>query len=225
MSATSIFVGMPTRGHAYVPSVLQALAFARAGGLPGSAPLFEIGGPVDVVRTRIVEAFLESPATHLLMLDDDVVAPCGTLERLVAMDVPVATAACPFGIGGRIYVNAKPLGSEQWPEHPEPAVFKARHAGLACSLIERSVFVRVPAPWFWMGASANGRFVIGEDVWFSNRLAEAGIPIVCDGSIVCSHVKDGVDLAVLAGWKSASEGMADVVAPPERADLACVARP
>jgi hypothetical protein len=203
VSAPSLFVAMPTRGHAYIPSVLQAIAFARLGSAPDRPPLFEIGGPVDVVRTRIVEKFLASDATHLVMLDDDVVAPEGTLERLIALDAPVATAACPFGIGGRVFLNAKPVGCEKWPTRPEPRVFEAHHAGLACSLIAREVFARVAPPWFWMGASSNGRYVIGEDVWFCNRLRDANVPILCDGTAVCSHVKDGVDLAVLAGWTAA----------------------
>jgi hypothetical protein len=205
VNTPTVFVGMPTRGHAYVPSVLQAIEFARRGSQGRFAPLFEIGGPVDAVRTRIVERFLETDATHLMMLDDDVVAPDEALERLLALDAPVATAACPFGIGGQIFVNAKPNAGREWPTAPVGAIEKTRQAGLACSIIARTVFDRVAPPWFVMGTASNGRYVIGEDVWFCNRVSDAGLQIVCDSTIVCSHVKDGIDLAVLAGWKTASE--------------------
>lgn len=41
--------------------------------------------------------------------------------------------------------------------------------------------------------------MVGDDVWFSNGVTQAGIEILCDGSIRCSHSKDGLDLLKL--WK------------------------
>ena len=96
-------------------------------------------------------------------------------------------------------------GGEQLHEWAVPTkTFNERHGrsggepGMEDDLL-RDVFERTRRPWFQFGAAPGGR-VIGEDVWFSNGVLQAGLEIVCDGSLHCSHVKDGMDLLKLAGW-------------------------
>jgi hypothetical protein len=189
-------VAMPTRGCAYAPSLLWADDLARRCGLPLRV---EIGRPIERVRTRIVKAFLETAASHLLMVDDDIVPPPDALERLLALDAAVATAPCPIFLDGRIVANVKGLGSDGWIEVPPPRVFPVSQTGLGLTLVRRDVFGSIRIPWFQFGASSSGR-AIGEDTWFSNGVTKAGLNIACDGSVRCSHVKDGLDLLALSGW-------------------------
>jgi hypothetical protein len=196
MSSSRVLVGMPTRGYAYAPSLLRAADLARH---YGRELAVEIGSPLELVRTRLVLRFLESDADHLLTIDDDILAPDGAAERLLQLAAPVATAPCPIFLDGRILSNVKAVGSDEWIAAPPGAVFPVRHTGLGFTLIHRDVFTRIRTPWFQFGAAANGR-TIGEDAWFSNGVTQAGLQILCDGAIRCSHFKDGLDLLKLARW-------------------------
>ena len=196
MPSPRVLVAMPTRGTAYAPSVLGAADLARRF---GHELLLEIGRPIELVRTRLVSRFLESDAEHLLTIDDDIVAPDGAAERLLALGSAVATAPCPIALDGRIVSNVKAVGDEQWIGSPPPEIFAVGQTGLGFTLIHRDVFSRIRTPWFQFGNGSGGH-VIGEDVWFSNGVAQAGLPILCDGSVRCSHFKDGLDLLKLARW-------------------------
>jgi len=72
VASPRVLVAMPTRGYAYVPSLLRATDLAKrfAGELA-----IEMGRPIEVVRTRLVARFLESSADYMLTIDDDIVAP------------------------------------------------------------------------------------------------------------------------------------------------------
>jgi hypothetical protein len=186
---------MSTRGYAYAPSVVAAVDLARQFG--GELAL-EIGRPIEFVRTRLVTRFLDSGADYLLTIDDDVMAPPGTAERLLALDAAFATAPCPVFVNNRIVSNLKLPGEDDWLVSPPHKVFPVRQSGLGFVVIRRDVFTRMRKPWFQLGAAGDGRLV-GDDVWFSNGVTQAGIEILCDGSIRCSHFKDGLDLLQL--WK------------------------
>jgi len=197
VTASAVLVAMPTRGYAYAPSLLQAADLARRFG--GELAL-EIGRPIELVRTRIVTRFLASPAGYLLMIDDDIVAPAGAAERLLALDAAVATAPCPIALQGRIVANVKAPGETDWVRVPPTGVFPVAQTGLGFTIVRRDVFARIRTPWFQFGAAAGGRS-IGEDVWFSNGVTQAGLQILCDGAVRCSHFKDGMDLLKLAAWE------------------------
>lgn len=185
---------MPTRGYAYAPSLVRAVDLARRF---GHELVLEIGRPIELVRTRLISRFLESNAEHIVTIDDDIVAPEDAIDRLLALGAPVATAPCPIVIDGRIVWNVKAVGSDEWMADPPNHTFAVRHTGLGFTVIHRDVFARIRTPWFQFGAAAGGR-VVGEDTWFSNGVMKAGLPILCDGSLRCSHFKDGLDLMKLA---------------------------
>jgi hypothetical protein len=187
---------MPTRGYAYVPSLLRATELARR--FDGELAI-EMGRPIELVRTRLVARFLDSTADYMLTIDDDIVAPDDAVERLLTAGAPVATAPCPIAVDGRIVANVKAVGSGEWIATPPGEVFPVSHTGLGFTLIHRDVFARIRTPWFQFGVASGGRS-IGEDVWFSNGVTQAGLAIVCDGGVLCSHFKDGLDLLKLAEW-------------------------
>lgn len=187
---------MPTRGFAYAPTTVWAVEQARRCGPP---LLIEIGSPVELARTKIVRSFLATAATHLMMIDDDILPPEGAVDRLLALDADVATAPCPIFLDNRIVANVKHAGTDEWVDVPSPAVFAVSQTGLGLTLIRRHVFERIRMPWFQSGATKDGR-LIGEDVWFSNGVTKAGLTLVCDGTIRCRHIKGGLDLLAAAGW-------------------------
>ncbi len=194
MTTSRVFVAMPTRGYAYAPSLVQAMALARR---HHHELALEIGRPIELVRTQLVTRFLESGADHLVTIDDDIVAPDDAIDRLLALSAPVAIAPYQIAVDGRLVWSVKAMDSDEWMTDLPGGSFPVRHTGLGFALIHRDVFSRIRRPWFQFGAAANGR-VIGEDTWFSNGVGTAAMSIVCDGSLRCSHFKDGVDLKRLA---------------------------
>ena len=88
----------------------------------GHTLILEIGRPIELVRTQLVSRFLESSADHLLTIDDDILAPDGAAERLLAVGAAVATAPCPIFLDGRILSNVKAVGSEEWMAVPPNGV-------------------------------------------------------------------------------------------------------
>ena len=185
---------MPSRGYAYAPSLLRASDLARRF---GSDLVLEIGRPIELVRTRLMTRFLASNADYIVTIDDDVVAPEDAADRLLALKAPVATAAYPIMTEAGLVWDVKAVGADDWMPQLPGHVFPVRHTGLGFVAIHRDVFAHMRKPWFQFGAAPGGR-MIGEDVWFCNGVTQAGFEILCDGSIRCSHVKDGFDLTKLA---------------------------
>jgi hypothetical protein len=200
VNASRVMIAMPTRGTAFVPAVLQVVELGRRW---GTAPVFEIGGPVHVVRRRIAERFLSSTASHLLTVDDDVVAPEDGVERLLELDVSVAAGVYPLVVGRAIRASARRVDEAEWPATPPPEVFEAEAVGFGFTLIRRDAFERTRRPWFMFGAAPGGQ-PIGEDVWFCNGVRAAGHVIRCDGRLTCAHMRGGEDLRRLAGWMSST---------------------
>lgn len=185
---------MPTRGYAYAPSVIRAVELARRF---GHELVLEMTPPIELGRTRAMARFLESTADYVLTIDDDVVAPDDALDRLLALNAPVATAAYPIVVDTGLVWGVKAAGTDHWMPELPGHVFPVRHTGLGFTLIHRDVFTRIRKPWFQFGAAPGGR-VVGEDAWFSNGVTQAGLQILCDGAVRCSHFKDGLDLMKFA---------------------------
>jgi hypothetical protein len=194
MSSPRVLVVMPTRGYAYAPSLLRAANLARRF---GHDLVLDISHPLELGRTRVISRFLESDAEHVLTIDDDVIAPDDAVDRLLALNVPVATAPYPIATDAGLVWDVKVVGTDDWLVELPSHVFPVRQTGLGFTVIHRDVFARIRKPWFQFGAAPGGR-VVGEDAWFSNGVTQAGLQILCDGSIRCSHFKDGLDLTKFA---------------------------
>jgi hypothetical protein len=64
-------------------------------------------------------------------------------------------------------------------------------------LVTREALRAIPAPWFLSTMTAT-RFVT-DDEWFCAAASRAGLPIICDGSIMCASLRQGTDLRAIAG--------------------------
>jgi GT2 family glycosyltransferase len=188
-----IMIVMPTRGRPWCATLGYAMKLAET---LHTSCLLNTGAPLTMARNYFVKNFLKNPEyTHLYMLDDDVVPPPDALDRLLAINAPVATAVYPL-FTTKPVMSAMSMTDSEWPRKVVFKPFQARHAGLGCMLVERRVFETVKFPWFYFDEREDQPFV-GEDVWFCFKVREAGFDIVCDGRIICGHVKDNVNLSQL----------------------------
>jgi hypothetical protein len=131
--------------------------------------------------------------THLLMVDDDVLLPDGSIAKLAANDVPVVSAA--------YYMRSfQPIAYQLDPfallaSIPNAGKIKVDGAGAGCLMIDckvlRAMKERFGDEWWFQNKIAldGGKDkYMGEDVFFFRRLKEMGMPVMLDCDVQCGHL-------------------------------------
>lgn len=155
---------------------------------PGTTWLESRGLSLTTNRTQLVRLALQHDTTHFFLLDDDVIAPNDVIPVLLAANQPIVCG---------LYMAKKAKegrGLSAWMKRGGGYVAIApqqngRYAqvdvtGLGCALIHRSIFERVPEPWFvWEPDS------ISEDFYFFEKVnKELGIKPIIDMEMRCLHL-------------------------------------
>lgn len=211
-----VLIGVPHTGAVRSETMSAIARLVERSGAPASvSAVFRQAAPVDAARHLVVREFLsDRAATHLFFLDSDMGPPADAIERLLALNRPIACLPCPILAPARpgaprgpevttnIWRHASPpetpnedrivryLEPDEFP--PEP--FACDGTGLACCLVRREVFERIGPPYFAFEYSADGTQVrVGEDSFFFAKAAGAGFPITVDPGAFCEHYKE-IDL-------------------------------
>jgi hypothetical protein len=141
----------------------------------------------------IVEDALSNGASHVLMIDSDMVVEPDTLARLLSHRRPVVSAPC-FMKTSNFDVAAYDLDADgaavTLQELPD-GLREVYGIGAACFLTETTVFRQMAQrfrdrQWFQKTAEQ------GEDAFFCSRCREMGVRIYLDGTIDVGHVKSVV---------------------------------
>lgn len=144
--------------------------------------------PLPHARNEQVHRFLASSCTHLFTLDSDCIPIDGTVQRLLAYDLPVVVAPHASIINGEhgvVALDRVPNGYRQ--HHPMTGLQKCDAVGGSGLLIRRDVLETMGPPWFMFEFDASGRLSLGEDFYFSERLTKLGIDIWVDFELVQRH--------------------------------------
>jgi GT2 family glycosyltransferase len=156
--------------------------------------------PVAFARNLCVAAFLQSYESHLWFIDDDTVPCSDALDKLLLADQPAVSgivpalkltedgALRPIATVFKHSTDIPDAYRSVVPDNPG-AVERIDACGAACWMIQREVFDKIPYPWF--EDFRDGRR--GEDIIFSRKLEEAGIPLYAHYGVRCMHRKE-VDL-------------------------------
>lgn len=182
---------------------------------PNSAPQFLTGMPFDNARNTACEAMLSHGFEWLFFLDDDVVCPPDTIQRLANHGKDI--------ISGVYYRRAQPLAPVMmshdqnrnafWvTQYPANAVIEVDYVGAGCLLIHRRVLERVGKPWFeWqmgkpdMPKGPDGEYLarLSEDFAFCRKAKrDYRFGVHVDTSIQCEHI--GLSTSTAAGLQPAS---------------------
>jgi hypothetical protein len=189
-----VHVALFTNGYPYVDAAVRAIELSRRHDAGFSR---SVGEPLSLRRDQFVRWFLESGASHALLLEGDVVPPEDALDRLLLANAPVVTAAYAQWVDDRLCANVQLPGEDTWAASITPGRFPVRRCRLGCILVTRETFAALTAPWFLSTMTAT-RFVT-DDEWFCSAVARAGLPIVCDGDVMCASFRQGTDLLALTG--------------------------
>jgi len=157
-------------------------------------PIIAQGRPLDFVRNSFIRIFLKSnDLTHLFLLDSDLEPPLDCIERLLALNAPLAGGCYPvFMLQGLRWALLNADSDRlyrllEWlPSQDEP--FEVDAGGAGCLLIRRDVFDKVKWPWFKWVEFEDGRQE-SEDVFFFRKCNEAGYRVIIDPQIICNHFK------------------------------------
>lgn len=149
------------------------------------------GKPVDEARNIIVEKAKEAGAKYLLFIDDDNLLPPFTIPRLLNLKVKVAS--------GVYYTKNQPstpvilkrdyVGG--WDRWTYGDVIDVDYIGLGCALIDMSVFDEIEQPYFKYNKGGidphKMEAHIGEDVYFCDKVLQAGHKIYVDTYVQAGH--------------------------------------
>ena len=148
--------------------------------------------PIDWNRNEQVRRFLSTGYTHLFFLDSDSVPMSGTIECLLFHDKPaiIAPNLCFMQREAKVrqMTFTKP-GTVDHFEHEEQTPQIIGASGMSGLLVRREVLEKIGDPWFQFHYDNDGKILVGEDIDFYRKMAEAGYDLWCDWSLVPSHYK------------------------------------
>jgi hypothetical protein len=151
------------------------------------------GRPVDYTRNGLIQQFLQMPEfTHILFLDSDTEPPLDCVEKLLALNVPLASGCYPVLMPNGLrwaLANKDNDGHYRLLERIENDPFEVDAGGAGCLLIRRDVFEVIKWPWFqWINYEDGSQE--GEDINFFKKCNQASLRLMAEPTVICNHYKE-----------------------------------
>jgi len=140
-------------------------------------------------RSYIAVKALNNKSDYLLQIDDDMVFPPDTLERLLARDVDIIGVPYFSKQLPRKSVIVLEDGTELKGEVPSE-LFKCEHVGTGVMLVKMDVFKNIIPPWFAFKTNQDGSTSVGEDAYLCSVARKRGYDIWCDSTLTIYHLGD-----------------------------------
>jgi hypothetical protein len=191
-----VHIAFFSNGYPYVDAAIRAMDLTQRHGASFSRT---VGEPYSFRREQFVHWFLDTDASHALLLEGTIVPPPEALERLLEAAAPVVTAVYPQWIDDRICTNVQTLTDAAWAETIPAERIPVRRCLLGCLLVTRDALRAIQPPRF-LSTMTSTRFIT-DDEWFCTAASRAGLPILCDGRVMCASLRQGTDLRALAGTR------------------------
>jgi hypothetical protein len=149
-------------------------------------------GPTrDQAREMIVRGAIELNAPYIWFIDDDVEVPYGACRQLLKT---LAEAEDDVMAVGGIYpakrhpfepILYKTNGHGPHRRWKKDTIFEVSLIGTGCMMIKTEAFKRIDAPWF--KDVDTDTLQITDDGWFAGKLEIAGLKILADAHVLCTH--------------------------------------
>lgn len=135
------------------------------------------------IRNMLVKSALDCGANYLLWIDSDMVFPMDALLRLLSLNLPVVGANYPRR-GADMRPTASSLGGQDvWTTAAlaqTGTVEEVRSMGLGFCLVDMQVVRKLEPPFFELEMTGDGTTFKGEDVYFFDKVREAGFTVHLD---------------------------------------------
>lgn len=160
--------------------------------------------PLPDSRNSLVEAGLEIPATHYLLIDDDVVMPEGGLKAMLELDTDIAVVDYPMHYTGDKWGEMGTATFDDWLPGESTEGKPLAWGGLGCTLVRREVFEKLERPWFstmqkTFTRDDTGHMTLnegetalgggGEDVYFMLKAKDAGFKVELVRGVTAGHAR------------------------------------
>jgi hypothetical protein len=147
---------------------------------------WNVGGPqtsVAIIRNAACEFAKIGDATHLLLIDDDMLPQSNILEHLLSLDLPIVAPIFFKDCGDPLVFDWDPESGQREPMimYPVDQVFEApAGVGTGVMLIKREVIDALEKPWFGYGPQS--------DLEFCGRAADKGFKSYCDSRVLVQQM-------------------------------------
>jgi GT2 family glycosyltransferase len=122
-------------------------------------------------------------ATHVFVLDDDILPPPDGLLRLLAHDVPIVSGLCVQRDPPHLPAAYRRGADLHVPLTRFCAGLQSVDAvGAACLLVKTEVFQRLEPPWFEFAPGFS------EDLFFCAQARRHGYEVLLDFAVQCGHL-------------------------------------
>ena len=188
---TKILMTIPTRGGVHENTSAVA---SKLESRPDVEFAIAKGRPEDYTRNGSVRVCLENRQfTHLFFIDSDTEPPLDCIDRLLALDAPLASGIYPLLMPSGLKWSVSNRGTDGKyrliDRTPSEEPFMADAGGAGCLLIRRDVFDRVKWPWFkWIEKQDGSQ--ISEDIYFFKKANFKGLRLKVDPQVICNHYKE-----------------------------------
>ena len=152
-----------------------------------------IMGPLHDMRNSMVMTAMNLGASHLLMVDADMVFPLDLINRLIAHDLPIVgalTFSRWYPHGPIMYQKAEDESLEAVIDYPKDQLFRVEATGTGCLLMNMEVFTIIDYPWFMFSYDEKSGKTKGEDLHFCQKAREAGFSIHVDTATKTGHITE-----------------------------------
>ena len=180
-----ISLGLPTNRH-FQPKTSQCLLELVANSNYEWDIILAIEGySIAENRNYIAVKALNNKSEYLLMIDDDMVFPPDTLDKLMSNKKDI----CGVAFHPRCETDKmKILDETHWSKIKKDEVFESKAIGTGIILIKCNIFYNIPRPWFFFTWHETGQCKNGEDWNFCFKAKDKGYKIYCDPTIPVGHI-------------------------------------
>jgi len=178
-----ITLAIPSNRGVRTKTVKSLLDLVAKGGYEFHVIIAEYGYTIAENRNYLSSQAFKNDSEYILMVDDDMVFPNDTLDRLIGHKKDI------IGVASNqrklpIQTTVEPLGGGEIPDK----VFEVKAVGGGVLLIDMVVFKKMPQPWFSFKTHSNGMTMVGEDKWFCDKARGVGFSVWCDPTIIIKHL-------------------------------------
>jgi 2-polyprenyl-3-methyl-5-hydroxy-6-metoxy-1,4-benzoquinol methylase len=147
---------------------------------------------VDLARNELVNDAVKDGCDYILFLDSDIIMPSGAIDKLIDMNVNIASGLYfskgkPYLPVARVLKGDKHFYLEDFEYNQ---IMDVAGVGMGICLIKTDIFKRISYPYFkldWRNDISTGWYQVAEDLYFCDKAREAGYSIKLNTGIVCEH--------------------------------------
>ncbi len=138
-------------------------------------------------RNWLASQAVKRDCHRLFFVDDDMILPEDTLDRLLATDKDIIGAVYNTKYEIQTPVIEYLIGDDE-KLLKEKEIFKCGAIGTGCLLIATRVFRKIPPIWFNYEWNDNGSVKMSHDWYFCYKARKCGYDIWADSSIPVGHI-------------------------------------